>query len=78
MKVSAKIMTNLVNSMGDLIGLQQKNQEFMHAQLEANEFLSKRIKALETRVIMMQSQQHLINVVSNISRQQPMKEVFDE
>ena len=46
--------------------------------VEIQEKMIERIKALETRVIMMQSQQHLINVVSNISRQQPMKEVFDE
>jgi hypothetical protein len=37
-----------------------------------------RIKALETRVLMMQNQQHVIDIVSNISRQQPIKEVFDE
>ena len=46
--------------------------------VEIQEKMIERIKALETRVIMMQSQQHVIDIVSNISRQQPMKEVFDE
>ena len=78
MKISAKTITSLVESMRDLVGFQEKNQESMHAQLEANEFLSKRIKDLETKVLIMQSQQHVIDIVSNISRQKPMKDVFVE
>ena len=46
--------------------------------VEIQEKMIERIKALETRMLMMQSQQHVIDIVSNISRQQPMKEVFDE
>ena len=47
-------------------------------EIEIQQKMIERIKEVETRVIMMQSQQHVIDIVSNISRQQPMKEVFDE
>ncbi|HAT65949.1 MAG TPA: hypothetical protein DCS66_15360 [Flavobacteriaceae bacterium] len=78
MKISAKTITSLVESMRDLAEFQQKIVEQIHAQKEVNGFLSKRIKDLETKVLIMQSQQHVIDIVSNISRQKPMKEVFDE
>ena len=64
MKSLEKKVNSLTEFVTDIVRIQQKMIE--------------RIKALETRVIMMQSQQHVIDIVSNISRQQPMKEVFDE
>ena len=64
MKDLEKRVNSLTVFVKDIVEIQQKMIE--------------RIKALETRVIMMQNQQHVIDIVSNISRQQPMKEVFDE
>ena len=78
MKISAKTITSLVESMRDLAEFQQKIVEQIHAQKEVNGFLSKRIKDLETKVLIMQSQQHVIDIVSNILRQKPMKEVSSE
>jgi hypothetical protein len=78
MKSLEKRVSNLEKFVEDIVGFQQKMVEHIHTQKEVNEFLSKCIKKVETRVIMMQSQQHVIDIVSNISRQQPMKEVFDE
>jgi fructose-1,6-bisphosphatase len=39
--------------------------------VEIQQKMIERIKEVETKVIMMQNQQHLINLVSNISRKQP-------
>ena len=64
MRALEKKVNSLTEFITDIVGLQQKMIE--------------RIKELETRVIMMQNQQHVIDIVSNISRQQQMKEVFDE
>ena len=52
--------------------------EFVKDIVKIQEKMIERIKALETRVLMMQNQQHVIDIVSNISRKQPMKDVFDE
>ena len=64
MKSLEKRVNSLTVFVKDIVEIQQKMIE--------------RIKEVETKVIMMQNQQHLINLVSNISRKQPMKEVFDE
>ena len=64
MKSLEKRVNSLTVFVKDIVEIQQKMVE--------------RIKALETRVLMMQNQQHVIDIVSNISRKQPMKDVFDE
>ena len=64
MKSLEKRVNSITEYITDIVEIQQK--------------IIERIKELETKVIMMQNQQHVIDIVSNISRQQPMKEVFDE
>tara|TARA_Y100001951_G_C11054681_1_gene137548 strand:- start:157 stop:372 length:216 start_codon:yes stop_codon:yes gene_type:complete len=71
MKSLEKRVSNLEESIKDIVALLQKMVEEMHTH-------PKRIKELETKVLIMQSQQHVIDIVSNISRQKPMKDVFDE
>ena len=64
MKSLEKRVNSITEYITDIVEIQQK--------------IIERIKELETKVIMMQNQQHVIDIVSNISRQQPIKEVFDE
>ena len=71
MKSLEKRVSNLEESIKDIVALLQKMVEEMHTH-------PKRIKELETKVLIMQSQQHVIDIVSNISRQKPMKDIFDE
>ena len=71
MKSLEKRVSNLEESIKDIVALLQKMVEEMHTH-------PKRIKELETKVLIMQSQQHVIDIVSNISRQKPMKEVSSE
>ena len=71
MKSLEKRVSNLEESIKDIVALLQKMVEEMHTH-------PKRIKELERKVLIMQSQQHVIEIVSNISRQKPMKDVFDE
>ena len=71
MKSLEKRVSNLEESIKDIVAPLQKMVEEMHTH-------PKRIKELETKVLIMQSQQHVIDIVSNISRQKPMKDVFDE
>ena len=71
MKSLEKRVSNLEESIKDIVALLQKMVEEMHTH-------PKRIKELETKVLIMQSQQHVIDIVSNISRQKSMKDVFDE
>ena len=71
MKSLEKRVSNLEESVKDIVAILQKMVEEMHTH-------PKRIKELETKVLIMQSQQHVIDIVSNISRQKPMKDVFDE
>ena len=48
--------------------------EFVKDIVEIQEKMIERIKALETRVLMMQNQQHVIDIVSNISRKQEKRD----
>ena len=60
MKSLEKRVTSLTEFVKDIVEIQQKMVE--------------RIKALETRVLMMQNQQHVIDIVSNISRKQEKRD----
>ena len=60
MKSLEKKVNSLTEFVKDIVEIQQKMIE--------------RIKEVETRVIMMQNQQHLINLVSNISRKQEKRD----
>ena len=46
----------------------------MHGQMEANEFLAKRIKELEGRVAIAENEKNVMNAVSGII---PTQEVFN-
>ena len=60
MKSLEKRVNSLTVFVKDIVEIQQKMVE--------------RIKALETRVLMMQNQQHVIDIVSNISRKQEKRD----
>ena len=60
MKSLEKRVNSLTEFVKDIVEIQQKMVE--------------RIKALETRVLMMQNQQHVIDIVSNISRKQEKRD----
>jgi hypothetical protein len=48
--------------------------EFMQGQLEANEFLGKRIQQLETKLLMVENEKNVLNAISGLI---PTQEVFD-
>ena len=52
MKNLEENLVKIVDSIETIIQTQRSVQEFMQGQLEANEYLAKRIKELETRVLM--------------------------
>ena len=74
MKNLEENLVKIVDSIETIIQTQQKVQEFMQGQLEANEFLAKRIKELEGRVALAENERNVMNAVSGII---PTQEVFN-
>tara|TARA_R100000541_G_scaffold50532_1_gene57735 strand:- start:620 stop:862 length:243 start_codon:yes stop_codon:yes gene_type:complete len=74
MKNLEENLLKIVDSIEGVIDTQRSVQEFMQGQLEANEFLAKRIKELETRVLMAENDK---NVMSAISGLIPTTEIRD-
>ncbi len=74
MKNLEENLVKIVDSIETIIQTQQKVQEFMQGQLEANEFLAKRIKELEGRVAIAENERNVMNAVSGII---PTQEVFN-
>ena len=73
MKNLEENLVKIVDSIETIIQTQQKVQEFMQGQMEANEFLAKRIKELEGRVAIAENEKNVMNAVSGII---PTQEVF--
>lgn len=74
MKNLEENLVKIVSSIETIIQTQQKVQEFMQGQMEANEFLAKRIKELEGRVAIAENERNVMNAVSGII---PTQEVFN-
>ena len=74
MKNLEETLVKIVDSIDTIVTTQRSVQEFMQGQLEANEFLAKRIKELETRVLMAENDK---NVMSAISGLIPTTEIRD-
>lgn len=74
MKNLEENLLKIVESIDNIVQTQRSVQEFMQGQLEANEFLAKRIKELETRVLMAENDK---NVMSAISGLIPTTEIRD-
>jgi cell fate (sporulation/competence/biofilm development) regulator YmcA (YheA/YmcA/DUF963 family) len=74
MKNLEENLVKIVDSIETIIQTQQKVQEFMQGQMEANEFLAKRIKELEGRVAIAENERNVMNAVSGII---PTQEVFN-
>lgn len=74
MKNLEENLVKIVDSIETIIQTQQKVQEFMQGQMEANEFLAKRIKELEGRVAIAENEKNVMNAVSGII---PTQEVFN-
>ncbi len=74
MKNLEQNLVKIVGSIETIIQTQQKVQEFMQGQMEANEFLAKRIKELEGRVAIAENERNVMNAVSGII---PTQEVFN-
>ena len=66
MKNLEENLVKIVSSIETIIQTQQKVQEFMQGQMEANEFLAKRIKELEGRVAIAENERNVMNAVSGI------------
>tara|TARA_R110000796_G_C14230414_1_gene395899 strand:- start:262 stop:510 length:249 start_codon:yes stop_codon:yes gene_type:complete len=69
-----KILSSIVKSIDNVVQTQQSTMEFMQGQLEANEFLGKRIQQLETKLLMVENERNVLNTVSGLI---PTQEVFD-
>jgi len=74
MKNLEENLVKIVDSIETIIQTQQKVQEFMQGQMEANEFLAKRIKELEGRVAIAENDRNVMNAISGII---PTQEVFN-
>ena len=74
MKNLEENLVKIVDSIETIIQTQRSVQEFMHGQMEANEFLAKRIKELESRVAIAENERNVMNAVSGII---PTQEVFN-
>lgn len=74
MKNLEENLVKIVDSIETIIQTQQKVQEFMQGQMEANEFLAKRIKELEGRVAIAENERNVMNAVSGII---PTQEVLN-
>jgi|TARA_R110000744_G_scaffold13321_7_gene38865 hypothetical protein len=69
-----KILSSIVKSIDNVVQTQQSTMEFMQGQLEANEFLGKRIQQLETKLLMVENEKNVLNAISGLI---PTQEVFD-
>ena len=74
MKNLEENLLKIVESIDNIVQTQRSVQEFMHGQMEANEFLAKRIKELESRVAIAENERNVMNVVSGVI---PTQEVFN-
>ena len=74
MKNLEENLVKIVDSIETIIKTQRSVQDVMQGQLEANEFLAKRIKQLEGRVAMAENDKNVIDAVSGII---PTQEVFN-
>lgn len=74
MKNLEENLLKIVESIDNIVQTQRSVQEFMQGQLEANEFLAKRIKELEGRVAIAENEKNVMNAVSGII---PTQEVFN-
>ena len=66
MKNLEETLVKIVDSIDTIVTTQRSVQEFMQGQLEANEFLAKRIKELETKVMMAEHTNRVIDTISGI------------
>ena len=74
MKNLEETLVKIVDSIDTIVTTQRSVQEFMQGQLEANEFLAKRIKELETRVLMAENDKNVMNALSGLI---PTTEIHD-
>jgi len=74
MKGLEKTLVQIVDSIETIITTQRSVQEFMQGQLEANEYLAKRIQELESKVILMEHEKFVLNQISGLI---PTQEVTD-
>ena len=74
MKGLEKTLVQIVNSIETIITTQRSVQEFMQGQLEANEYLAKRIQELESKVMLMEHEKFVLNQISGLI---PTQEVTD-
>lgn len=75
MKNLEENLVKIVDSIETIIKTQRSVQDFMQGQLEANEFLAKRIKQLEGRVAMAENDRNVMTAISNLI---PVTEIDDE
>ena len=66
MKNLEETLVKIVDSIDTIVTTQRSVQEFMQGQLEANEFLAKRIKELETRVLMAENDKNVMNALPGL------------
>ena len=65
-----KNLLQLVENMSKLVEFQKSTAEFMHAQLEANELLAKQLREVEAKIAIIQGQQHIVDIVSNLGNRE--------
>tara|TARA_R100001129_G_C5315885_1_gene246380 strand:- start:199 stop:486 length:288 start_codon:yes stop_codon:yes gene_type:complete len=75
MKNLEETLVKIVDSIDTIVTTQRSVQEFMQGQLEANEFLAKRIKELETKVMMAEHTNRVIDTISGIIPTTEMQDV---
>ena len=75
MKNLEETLVKIVDSIDTIVTTQRSVQEFMQGQLEANEFLAKRIKELETKVMMAEHTNRVIDTISGIIPTTEIKDV---
>jgi hypothetical protein len=73
-----KNLLQVVENMSKLVEFQKSTAEFMQAQLEANELLAKRLREAEAKIAIIQGQQHIVDVISNLNNKKQSDWVNDE
>jgi hypothetical protein len=73
-----KNLLQVVENMSKLVEFQKSTAEFMQAQLEANELLAKRLREVEAKIAIIQGQQHIVDVISNLNNKKQSDWVNDE
>ena len=66
MKNLEENLLKIVESIDNIVQTQRSVQEFMHGQMEANEFLAKRIKELEGKVAIAENERNVMSAISGL------------